>query len=448
MVTDVVGVLVVSLVAVVLGVTRPDPWPPNLAVPLAATVVVVSLAALRASRSWARRALPVDVVQLRRVAGAFAATGLILALGGLALKLDAVRPWVFVVLPATAVVVLAARWAIRGAVHRARARGRCRSSLLVVGPTAAAAELVARARRASHQGWTVVAVCAPRPGPPSVAGVPVVGEPADVVTQVRRLGVDLVAVTGSGRSPADLRRLAWQLEGTGAELAVDPGLREVPGARLHVSPVDGLPMLRLAEVRLGGGARLLKHLLDRVAAALLLVLLAPVLLAVAVLVAADGGPVLFRQERVGRHGRPFRMLKFRTMVVDAERQLDTLADEGAGPLFKLRRDPRVTPVGVHLRRLSLDELPQLCNVVAGSMSLVGPRPALPREVAAYADDDRRRLVVRPGITGLWQISGRSDLSWEDTVRLDLRYVESWSPGLDAAILCRTVGAVLRGDGAY
>ncbi|QJY47687.1 sugar transferase [Pseudonocardia broussonetiae] len=199
-----------------------------------------------------------------------------------------------------------------------------------------------------------------------------------------------------------------------------------------------------------GVAGAVKSVVDVTGALLLLLLVAPVLLAVAVAVAADGGPVLFRQTRVGRGGREFRMVKFRSMTVDAEgRRAALLAvDDGAGPLFKVRDDPRTTPVGALLRRWSLDELPQLLNVVAGEMSLVGPRPPLPAEVAAYTARERRRLAVRPGMTGLWQVSGRSDLGWDESVRLDLEYVDAWTPRLEARIVLRTARAVLGGRGAY
>jgi lipopolysaccharide/colanic/teichoic acid biosynthesis glycosyltransferase len=163
------------------------------------------------------------------------------------------------------------------------------------------------------------------------------------------------------------------------------------------------------------------------------------------------GPALFRQTRIGADGRPFQMVKFRSMVVDAEERLKELrqeSDDGNGVLFKMRRDPRVTPVGSLLRRFSVDELPQLWNVVRGDMSLVGPRPPLPQEVARYSDDATRRLRVRPGMTGLWQVSGRSDLSWEESLRLDLRYVDNWSLTLDVTILWRTFRAVLGRSGAY
>lgn len=199
-----------------------------------------------------------------------------------------------------------------------------------------------------------------------------------------------------------------------------------------------------------GVAGAVKSAVDVTGALLLLLLVAPVLLAVAVAVAADGGPVLFRQTRVGRGGREFSMVKFRSMTVDAEARRAALlaVDDGAGPLFTVRADPRTTPVGALLRRWSLDELPQLLNVVTGSMSLVGPRPPLPAEVAAYTPRERRRLAVRPGMTGLWQVSGRSDLGWDESVRLDLEYVDAWTPWLEARIVLRTARAVLGGRGAY
>jgi exopolysaccharide biosynthesis polyprenyl glycosylphosphotransferase len=190
---------------------------------------------------------------------------------------------------------------------------------------------------------------------------------------------------------------------------------------------------------------------DRAAAALALLSLMPVLLLIALAVRLDSpGPVLYRQERIGVNGRGFTILKFRSMSVDADCLLAELLyrNEGGGLLFKMRRDPRVTRVGRWLRRFSLDELPQLFNVLGGSMSLVGPRPPLPAEVERYDSSVSRRLLVKPGLTGLWQISGRSDLSWEEAVRLDLRYVENWSLALDALILVKTVRAVVSSSGAY
>jgi exopolysaccharide biosynthesis polyprenyl glycosylphosphotransferase len=209
--------------------------------------------------------------------------------------------------------------------------------------------------------------------------------------------------------------------------------------------------MHVEHARLSGGRRLVKSLFDVSVAALLLVLLAPLFLGVALVIKLDtGSPVFFRQIRVGRGGELFRMVKFRTMHLDAERRVEAMRahNEHAGVLFKIRKDPRVTRSGRLLRRWSMDELPQLVNVLLGHMSLVGPRPPLPGEVEQYPEDMRRRLVVKPGMTGLWQVSGRSDLSWEESIRLDLRYVENWSLTVDLVILLRTAMAVMRGAGAY
>jgi exopolysaccharide biosynthesis polyprenyl glycosylphosphotransferase len=248
-----------------------------------------------------------------------------------------------------------------------------------------------------------------------------------------------------------LRKLSWHLECSGIDLLVTPGLIEVAGPRLHIRPFVGLPLLAIEEPVFSGWKRVLKGALDRVGAALAIVLVAPVLLAIALAVKVSSpGPVLYRQERVGAYGRRYTLYKFRSMVDGADAKLAELLEqnEGNGLLFKMRRDPRVTAVGRVLRRFSLDELPQLFNVVGGTMSLVGPRPPLPSEVERYDTSIRRRLLVKPGLTGLWQISGRSDLSWEESVRLDLRYVENWSLALDLLILWKTASAVLRSRGAY
>ena len=216
------------------------------------------------------------------------------------------------------------------------------------------------------------------------------------------------------------------------------------GARPAARPAPVVPDRR--------PALMVKTVFDRITALLALVVLSPVLAVFAVAVRCTSqGPALFRQTRVGRHGRTFTMLKFRSMYEGAERQLSELLasnDVDGGVLFKMREDPRITPVGRVMRRFSIDELPQLINVLTGSMSLVGPRPPLPEEVRCYGADAHRRLLVKPGLTGLWQVSGRSDLSWEDAIQLDLQYVETWSLALDTAVLFRTVPAVLRAQGAY
>jgi exopolysaccharide biosynthesis polyprenyl glycosylphosphotransferase len=248
-----------------------------------------------------------------------------------------------------------------------------------------------------------------------------------------------------------LRELAWELEATETDLYVAPALLDVAGPRTTIRPVAGLPLLHVDHPEFSGSRWVIKGLFDKLAAIAALMISAPLLVVIAfVLALRDGRPVLFRQARVGKDGRTFTLYKFRTMVVDAEQQKAQLADydEGAGELFKMRNDPRVTHTGRWLRRYSLDELPQLFNVLKGDMSLVGPRPPLQDEVERYTDYVRRRLAVKPGLTGLWQVSGRSDLSWEEAVRLDLRYVENWSLILDMQILWKSCPAVFHGSGAY
>jgi exopolysaccharide biosynthesis polyprenyl glycosylphosphotransferase len=245
--------------------------------------------------------------------------------------------------------------------------------------------------------------------------------------------------------------LAWQLEAVDADLVVAPGVVDVAGPRLQIYPVAGLPLLHVDRPQYRGATKAGKLALDLIGAGLGLLLLWPLFIVVAVLIKLDShGPVFYRAERIGLNGKPFDMLKFRSMVVGAEKSRITFIgqNEGAGPLFKLRHDPRVTRVGRWLRRLSIDELPQLINVVLGQMSLVGPRPPLRSEVATYSGEVHRRLLVRPGITGLWQVSGRSDLSWDESVRLDLFYVENWSLVQDLVIIWRTTGAVCKSIGAY
>jgi exopolysaccharide biosynthesis polyprenyl glycosylphosphotransferase len=230
-----------------------------------------------------------------------------------------------------------------------------------------------------------------------------------------------------------------------------PALTDIAGPRIHTQQVAGLPLIHVTTPSLEGGQRVAKRLFDVVVSGALIFLAAPLMAILALLVKVDSrGPILFKQERVGIEGVHFGMLKFRSMVVDAERRLAELEhrNEGNGVLFKIRNDPRITRVGRILRKYSLDELPQLFNIFAGSMSLVGPRPPLPREVEAYEHDVRRRLLVKPGLTGLWQVSGRSNLSWQDSVRLDLYYVENWSLAGDVVIILRTVRAVFHSTGAY
>ncbi|MBO0511796.1 sugar transferase [Streptomyces beijiangensis] len=413
------------------------------------------LGALAVSRAWAPAVLGQGAEEFRRLGRALFTATVVLALGGIALTSRNIKLWIFVAIPAIALVTMTMRYLLRLWLHKQRKYGRCLRPVLAAGSTATVRDLIARTRKFPHLGWRVEAVCTPDGlglDGDRLDDVPVVGQLEDVANHVRRDGYSVVAVTADPHwSPDRLQRLAWNLEGSDAEMVVAPVLMEVAGPRLHVDGVLGIPLLRVSMPTFSGGRRVIKGAVDRMGAAVLLVLFAPVLVLVGFCVLVDSrGGALYRQRRVGKDGREFTIFKFRTMVTGAHGARAKLADrnEGAGLLFKLRNDPRVTRVGTVLRRYSLDELPQLLNVLTGSMSLVGPRPPLPEESAAYGPDIRRRLLVKPGLTGLWQISGRSDLPWEEAVRLDLRYVEDWSLALDTMILWKTLRAVLRGQGAY
>jgi exopolysaccharide biosynthesis polyprenyl glycosylphosphotransferase len=439
------------------AVVLAEPTPPSPGPPLVLTAGALVLAwplLLLGTGAHEERVFGTGSDEYRRVGRAGFLLLALLAVASFAGQLGLSRTMVLGAVPALTVLTLTGRYAARCVLRRLRAGGRCTTRVVVVGRGGAVVELATRLRREGYAGLEVVGACVTDESRAHVAdtlGVPVSGLD-DVAGTAERLHAGTVAVTSASETAAEyLRRLSWQLEGTGIELLVAPGLIEVAGPRLHIRPFEGLPLLAVEQPRFEGWGRLVKEGVDRVGAALVLVLLAPVLLALALAVRLDSpGPALYRQQRVGVHGRPFTMLKFRSMVVDADHQLAALQTQNIsdGPLFKMHTDPRVTRVGRWLRRLSLDELPQLLNVLGGSMSLVGPRPPLPREVARYDSSVSRRLLVRPGLTGLWQISGRSDLSWEEAVRLDLRYVENWSLAMDALIVVKTFRAVLSRSGAY
>ncbi|THC45950.1 sugar transferase [Streptomyces sp. A1499] len=445
---------VVASIGIFFGARDAANWHEKWGILAFGTEVLV-LGALAVSRAWAPAVLGQGAEEFRRLGRSLFAAVVVLALGGIALTSRNIKLWIFVAVPAIALVTMTARYLLRLWLHKQRKEGQCLRPVLAAGSVATVRDLIARARKFPHLGWRVDAVCTTDglgPDGDQLDGVPVVGRLADVANHVRRDGYRVVAITPDPHwSPDRLQRLAWNLEGSDAEMVVAPVLMEVAGPRLHVDAVLGIPLLRVSMPTFTGGRRAVKGVVDRLGAALLLLLLAPLMVLVALLVLADSrGGALYRQRRVGKDGREFTIYKFRTMVTGAHGARAELADrnEGAGLLFKLRRDPRVTRVGAVLRRYSLDELPQLFNVLTGSMSLVGPRPPLPEESAAYGPDIRRRLLVKPGLTGLWQISGRSDLPWEEAVRLDLRYVEDWSLALDTVILWKTLRAVIHGQGAY
>lgn len=415
------------------------------------------IVAMFAHRSYDRSALGLGTEEYRRVLrGAVALPALAAGVYWLFTRDSALLHDMIMADVPTVAIALPVRYTLRRRLHRRWARGRDRSATLLVGPSRGIAELVAVLRRGGVQELQVAGVHLSDPENASEIrklGLSVLGGIGDMNDVVRIMGITTVVVLPAPELDASvLRRMSWTAAVQGVDLMLAPLLTDVSASRLAVRPTNGVPLLRIHAPTLTRVSRLPKELLDRSLAAALLALLALPMLLIALIVRLDSsGPALFRQQRVGRYGDHFTMLKFRTMRADSEAlraELAHLNKNSDGLLFKVREDPRITRVGSFLRRSSLDELPQLINVVKGHMSLVGPRPPLSEEVEEYTSDIKRRLLVKPGLTGLWQVSGRSDLPWDEAVRLDLGYVDNWSMGLDLSILLRTGSAVVRGTGAY
>ncbi|QGN47162.1 sugar transferase [Micromonospora sp. WMMD558] len=452
----------VLIVAVLVGYVARfgDELPRGAEIPyvvVAPGLVLAWLVSLKALRCYDDRVLGYGADEYRRVSSASLRLAGGIAIAGYIFDVGVSRGFLGISVAVGTLGLEVARFTARKSLHRARSRGSGWSrKVLVVGDTAHVLELVHTLRREPYAGYQVVGACIPdallAPVPQRLGDVPVVGSFRGIPEAATAIGADTVAVTASGELTATrLRRLGWQLEGTGVDLVVAPALTDVAGPRIHTRPVAGLPLIHVEAPEFRGARKLVKGLVDRSAAFLALTVLLPLLAVIAAAIRLDSrGPVMFRQTRVGQGGREFGVWKFRTMVVNADALLTELStrNETDGLMFKMRDDPRVTRIGRLLRKWSLDELPQLVNVLLGQMSLVGPRPPLPSEVARYDGDVARRLLVKPGMTGLWQVSGRSDLSWEDGIRLDLYYVENWSLAADLTILWKTFGAVLNSRGAY
>jgi exopolysaccharide biosynthesis polyprenyl glycosylphosphotransferase len=418
---------------------------------LSALLPLGFIGALALTRAYERRFLFVGTDEYQRVLRAGLTLTAALAVVSYAFDIRLARGYVVVALPVATLTDIMLRWILRQRLHLARRRGAHLHRVIVVGHELAVIAITRQLQRERYHGLDVVGCCLP-PDHDGEVGLPVYGTFDAVDHAVRAARADTVIVLSCPELDGQtLRRLAWRLERDEVDLIVASSLIDVAGGRTTIRPVDGLPMLHVEHPNLSGPGRLVKAVMDRLSALTLLVLLTPVLVGIALAVRLTSpGPVLFRQVRVGKDGREFVMYKFRTMYADAPARLAEVRhlNDYDDVLFKVRNDPRVTRVGRWLRRFSLDELPQLLNVLRGQMSLVGPRPPLPEEVDAYPADMRRRLAVRPGLTGLWQISGRSDLPFEEAVKLDIRYVENWSFTLDLVILLRTLAAVCRASGAY
>lgn len=368
-------------------------------------------------------------------------------------KAEIGRGYLLIALPAGLFLLLLNRWIWRKRLHRQRRHNRNQYRTLIVGDFQKSQHVAAELERSNFAGFRLVGAVTSAPASKELLpDVPIVADEAGLLDAVDEHGAHVVVITGSDAiDPLLLRQVGWELESRNVDLIVSAALTDVAGPRIHMRPVANLPLIHVDYPRFVGYKQFVKRMFDLFVSATLLIFLSPALLILSTVVRLSSpGPVFFKQERIGLGGKPFMMWKFRSMTVDAEAQLQQLSNhsDGNSVLFKMKNDPRVTAAGRFLRKYSLDELPQLFNVLLGTMSLVGPRPQLPSEVAAYEKWVHRRLLVKPGITGLWQVSGRSDLSWEDSVRLDLYYVENWSLAGDMILLLRTAKTVIRADGAY
>ena len=444
-----------ALLAGMLGycVRLGDLHPPALYLAASCLLPVGWMGVITIVDGYDQRFIGVGSDEFRRVLDAGLLVMATVAIVSYAAKAELARGYVFVVFPTLTVLDLVARYVLRRRLHRRRADGAFMQRVVAVGYPDVVSDMAAQLRREAYHGLTVVAACLAGPdGGEEVNGIPAVHGLDGVPEVAQRFGADTVAVLSCPElSGMRLRELAWELEKTGTSLCVAPAVLDIAGPRTTIRPAAGLPLVYMDHPEFTGIPRLLKTCFDRAFAATALILLSPLMAAIAIMIKInDHGSVLFSQVRVGVDGKPFRIYKFRTMVADAEALKARLTglNETGGVLFKIREDPRITAVGTWLRRWSLDELPQLFNVLVGDMSLVGPRPALPEEADRYHTHVRRRLAVRPGITGLWQVNGRSELPWEEAVRLDLRYVENWSFMLDLQILWKTWSAIGTRTGAY
>jgi exopolysaccharide biosynthesis polyprenyl glycosylphosphotransferase len=464
--------LVVSDTVVVLGaialahyvrfglVATVDHFADRYLVLFSTSFAIIWLAALALLRSRSTRVVASGPEEYRGVLSATFWTFGLIAIVSLITKTDVARGYLVIALPAGCIGLLVSRRLWRRQLASGRAKGYFQTSVVAIGSAGAVLTVAHELMRDARAGYRVVGIGIPGYGPGrgemvTIHGseIPILGDEICALDQIKDIGADTVAVTGTDHfGVRGIRELMWRLEAVDVELVVAPGVMDVAGARLSMRPVAGFPLLHVEKPQYQGAERLQKRIFDFCFALAALIGTSPLLITAAIAVKlTSAGPVFYSAERIGLNGQPFQMLKFRTMVADADKQIDGLwqmNEVDGGVLFKMRNDPRVTAVGRILRRFSIDELPQFINVLKRDMSVVGPRPPLAQEVEKYDSAVRRRLLVKPGITGLWQVSGRSDLTWDESVRLDLSYVENWSMAGDLLIACKTLKAVLASNGAY
>jgi exopolysaccharide biosynthesis polyprenyl glycosylphosphotransferase len=433
--------------ATVSGIPADDLNVSYAAVSIALIIAWMALLHLAGSRDPA--ILGVQTTEFRRVVTAsFALFGAV-AIAAYLARIEIARAYLLTALPLGIVMLLLSRWMWRSWLRAHRSRGQFSYRVLVVGSEENSTQFIQQLVSLPAAGYRVVGIWNP-----AIHGSDGSDWEAELDNAIRSVHADTVAIVGSDAlTPERVRRISWRLDPDGMHLILAPSLLGVAGPRIHSTPVAGLPLLHVEIPRFAGSKHRVKRTFDFIGSLSITIALSPVLLVLSALVLITSrGPVFFRQVRVGLNGEEFRMFKFRSMRQNADSELAALlAAQGTAdtPLFKVKNDPRVTPLGRILRKYSLDELPQLLNVISGDMSLVGPRPQVPKEVELYDSVASRRLLLKPGMSGLWQVSGRSSLSWEDAIRLDLYYVENWSIGSDIAILWRTAKAMVApGDDAF
>jgi exopolysaccharide biosynthesis polyprenyl glycosylphosphotransferase len=425
-----------------------------------ALIAILWLSTLAGFHARSARIIGRGIEEYRRAVEASLWTFGAIAMAELLFKLEIARGYLAVALPVGILGLVLSRWLGREYVARKRVDGRYQTAVLAVGKSEAVARLANELTRNPRDGYQIVGACIPGNGPASDerllvrdGAIPIVGgETCALEALIRTCGADTVAIVGTAHlGVQEIRRLIWKLEPMDVDLVVSPGVMDVAVSRLTMLPVAGLPLLHIEKPQYHGAERFQKRTFDCCFALAALAAALPILLVAAIAIKASSrGPVFYSSERIGFGGKPFSMLKLRTMVEDADKKLESLLDsnECDGHLFKIRNDPRITPVGRVLRRFSIDELPQFINVLRREMSVVGPRPLFRLEAEEYDSDSQRRLLVKPGITGLWQVSGRSDLSWDDAIRLDLSYVDNWSMAADLVIIAKTMRSVFQRKGAY
>lgn len=423
---------------------------------LSAAIVVLWMWSLSLIDSRSDQVIGTGLTEYVRLAASSVRLFGVIAIVAFLARIDVARGYLLFSLPSGLILLVVGRWCWRQWLNRRRRRGTFCARVLLVGSESSVAHIARELARNPEAGYLVVGACEPSGKLGAViqgTAIPIMGSVDAVSAAMAACNADTVVVTSTDDLPPHkVKQISWELSSS-QQLVLAPSIVDIAGPRIETRPVSGLPLIHVDTPHLSGGQRFTKRMFDLIVTAILVLILSPVFLVVALLVKLTSrGPAFYAAERIGLNGRPFNMYKFRSMREGADAQLaDLLAEQGTAekPLFKIKNDPRITPIGRILRKYSIDELPQLLNVLGGSMSLVGPRPQIKAEVELYSDAARRRLLARPGITGLWQVSGRSSLEWEDAVKLDLYYVENWTLAGDIAILAKTVGAVVTpGDSAH